>query len=259
MHARSAIFDVYGDLLPDHGRRTTVAALVRLLAPVGIAAPAVRTAVSRMVTQGWLEPVTLPKGRGYAATARAETRYEQAAARVYPTSTRAWDGTWQLIAVTPPPGRGARGRLARELGWLGHAELRSDVWVSPWRHTELDDVLSRCGASAVRATVSEFGPADAPLRAWDLDALATSYVEWLTHVAEKVKSHLSTHEDEDEAAFAARFHLVHEWRMFLFSDPGLPAELLPEDWPGHEAAAYFTAEADRLREGAARFVARALD
>ena len=26
--------------------------------------------------------------------------------------------------------------------------------------------------------------------------------------------------------FAARFHLVHEWRKFLFTDPGLPAELL---------------------------------
>ena len=34
-------------------------------------------------------------------------------------------------------------------------------------------------------------------------------------------------DDPDEWAFAARFHLVHEWRKFLFTDPALPAALLP--------------------------------
>ena len=68
MHARSALFDLYGDHLRARGSHAPVAALVRLLAPVGIAAPAVRTAISRMVIQGWLEPVTLAEGRGYRAT-----------------------------------------------------------------------------------------------------------------------------------------------------------------------------------------------
>ena len=52
MHARSALFDLYGDHLLARGGRAPVAALVRLLEPLGIAAPAVRTAVSRMVRQG---------------------------------------------------------------------------------------------------------------------------------------------------------------------------------------------------------------
>ncbi len=60
----------------------------------------------------------------------------------------------------------------------------------------------------------------------------------------------------DEAAFAARFHLVHEWRKFLFADPGLPPELLPDDWPGHEAARRFASEAARLHPGTDRFVDR---
>ena len=70
--------------------------------------------------------------------------------------------------------------------------------------------------------------------------------------------HLDAHDDEDEAAFAARFHLVHEWRKFLFADPGLPDDLLPGDWPGREAAALFAAEATRLKPGTDRFVARCL-
>ena len=67
VHARSALFDLYGDHLRARGLAGAGVALVRLLAPLGIGAPAVRTAVSRMVRQGWLAPVRLPDGPGYAA------------------------------------------------------------------------------------------------------------------------------------------------------------------------------------------------
>jgi len=60
-------------------------------------------------------------------------------------------------------------------------------------------------------------------------------------------------------ACAARFHLVHEWRKFLFADPGLPDELLPGDWPGRAASDAFDQEATRLKPAADRFVARCLD
>jgi PaaX-like protein C-terminal domain len=53
---------------------------------------------------------------------------------------------------------------------------------------------------------------------------------------------------------ARRSTLVHEWRKFLFSDPGLPAPLLPAQWPGHEAADLFHAESARLLPAASRFV-----
>jgi phenylacetic acid degradation operon negative regulatory protein len=69
--ARSALFDLYGDHLRSRGAQAPVAALVRLLASLGIGAPAVRTAISRMVRQGWLEPVRVPAGAGYALTGRA--------------------------------------------------------------------------------------------------------------------------------------------------------------------------------------------
>jgi phenylacetic acid degradation operon negative regulatory protein len=33
--------------------------------------------------------------------------------------------------------------------------------------------------------------------------------------------------------------LVQQWRVVPFLDPGLPAELLPADWPGPAAAESF--------------------
>ncbi|WP_110181980.1 PaaX family transcriptional regulator C-terminal domain-containing protein [Nocardioides solisilvae] len=258
MHARSALFDVYGDLLPGRGNRAPVAGLVRLLGPVGIAAPAVRTAISRMVAQGWLEPVATERGRGYAATERAVRRLARAAERIYDRRPQPWDGSWQLALVTCSGSRTDRARLQRELTYLGYAELRPHTWLSPWPREELAEALARCGATAVLARATELDPAGTPLSCWDLEGLGRAYEEWLADAAASVARHLAAHEDPDEAAFAARFHLVHEWRKFLFTDPALPSELLPADWPGDRAAAYFTREADRLRESAERFVARAL-
>src|SRR5262249_14856839 len=108
MEARSALFDLYGDHLRPRGGRAPVAALVRLLAPIGITAPAVRTAVSRMVRQGWLHPARMPTGPGYTLTPKAVRRLDEAATRIYRTIRREWDGHFPLIVPEPPPHPGAR-------------------------------------------------------------------------------------------------------------------------------------------------------
>ncbi len=258
MHARSALFDVYGDVLSQRDNRSSVAGLVRLLAPTGIAAPAVRTAISRMVSQGWLEPVTVSGARGYAATGQAIARLDAARERIYRLSTRAWDHSWQLVFVSSPIDRSARARVQRELSFLGYAEMADLVWVSPFVRRELDAALDRAGARATTAVARDFSPPSGPSTAWDLERLATAYATWHESAEAEIEQHLAGHDDPDEAAFAARFHLVHEWRKFLFEDPGLPDELLPPDWPGRAASVFFTEAADRLQAGSERFVARTL-
>lgn len=256
MHARSALFDLYGDHLRGRGSQAPVAAIVRLLAPVGIAAPAVRTAISRMVMQGWLEPVSLDGGRGYRATELANRRLDEAGDRIYGRRHEQWDGAWRLAFVNPPTARSARVRLRADLAFIGFAELADNVWVSPFERGELASVLERTGASVRTARAVDVEPI--PTEAWDLDELRAAYDGWLATAHALVARHLEGHEDDDEAAFAGRFHLVHEWRKFLFADPGLPDELLPEDWPGRSAAELFQREATRLAPGAGRFVARCL-
>jgi len=257
MRARSALFDVYGDHLRRRGSQAPVAGLVRLLAPVGIAAPAVRTAISRMVMQDWLEPVSIDGARGYRATPRAIRRLDEAATRIYHHRDTPWDGHWHLAVVEQPAVRSARQRLRADLGFLGYAEIADGVWVSPHQRAGLGEVLEAAGTTA--STVRADGVDPIPTAAWDLDALRAAYEQWLASADGLVAAHHEAHRDPDEAAFAARFHLVHEWRKFLFADPGLPDELLPADWPGRAAAELFTGEATRLQPGADRFVARCLD
>jgi phenylacetic acid degradation operon negative regulatory protein len=256
MQARSALFDVYGDHLRSRGSQAPVAAVVRMLDPVGIAAPAVRTAISRMVTQGWLEPVQLAEGRGYRTTDRANRRLDETGNRVYRRRRPSWDGHWHVVFVDAPTARAARTRLRADLTFVGYAELLENVWVSPFPRPELAEILEQSGATARTARADRFDPE--PTGAWDLNRLRSAYRQWLDSADDLVEQHLAAHDDEDEAAFAARFHLVHEWRKFLFADPGLPDHLLPEDWPGRDAADLFATEATRLKPGTDRFVARCL-
>jgi phenylacetic acid degradation operon negative regulatory protein len=53
--------------------------------------------------------------------------------------------------------------------------------------------------------------------------------------------------------------LLHEWRKFLFRDPGLPTALVPAEWPGLQARTYFDAQAQRLLPGARAFVDSCLE
>ncbi|MER7002069.1 PaaX family transcriptional regulator C-terminal domain-containing protein [Dactylosporangium sp. NPDC000555] len=261
MQARSALFDLYGDHLRPRGGRAAVAALVRLLAPLGIAAPAVRTAVSRMVRQGWLHPLRLPTGPGYCITPKAARRLDAAGARIYRTQrpggpTSAWTGRFDLITFEPPAHRGARARLVANLGFLGYGSIDSSTWVAPRPGEGVDTLLTEAGVRYDRFTAAHTGGTGGAIkmvaRAWDLDAIAAAYgdfVERLTPLVAGVGP-----ATPDEQAYAVRFTLVHAWRAFLFRDPQLPPELLPERWAGTAAAAFFDHHAVRLRPAADRFV-----
>ena len=230
MRARSALFDVYGDHLRGRGHQAPVSALIRLLEPVGIAAPAVRTAISRMAAQGWLEPTRVDAAPGYRATRARSSGSPRPRRAIYRSAPEPWDGRWRLVFVALPGHRSARKRLREELHYLGYAEHAPGVWVCPF-----DRCRGRRGGrpgrrhGPARASRSSLEPD--PVGAWDLSALATSYAAW-PGLADDLLEDDDRDDDEDEAAFAARFRLVHEWRKFLFDDPGLPAELLPRGWPG---------------------------
>jgi len=254
VNARSALFDLYGDHLRSRGSRAPIASLVQLLAPLGITEPAARTAVSRMVRQGWLAPLRCGPGlAGYTLTPRAARRLDEAAERIYRRGDPAWDGQWHVLVVERIRDRARRGRVRAGLGYLGYAPLDETTWISPRPSVELDPLLQAERLRAERFLASYDGDARGLLvRTWDLDGLARAYQRWLAQARELIAA--VGPDAADPAIFALRSALVHEWRKFLFTDPGFPAALLPPDWPGHEAARVFQAESARLLPGASRFV-----
>jgi phenylacetic acid degradation operon negative regulatory protein len=161
------------------------------------------------------------------------------------------------VVVRRVKDRARRTRLRAGLGFLGYAPLDETVWISPRSAPELDALLDAEGVTAERFHSTYDGEqCDLVARAWDLDTLGTAYERWLDWARETVQD---SGDLPAEQAFALRSTLVHEWRKFLFLDPGLPAAVLPQGWPGTVAAAFFDAESARLLPAAARFVDRCLD
>jgi len=261
VHARSALFDLYGDHLLRRGSSAPVAALIRLLEPLAIRPPAVRTAVSRMVSQGWLTPVEIGSLAvpGYALTERARVRLDLAGSRIYRTDGE-WDGSWHVRVLAPITERRRRERVRNQLRFLGVAPISDSTWVSTRPSVEVDQLLLDEGLDAVCLTTSDIGPVPVLLAAFDVESLAEEYAAWLADaqdlvatLGERVGARTGRGSD-DVAAFVVRTELVHSWRKFLFTDPGLPDSLLPREWPGRRAAAFFDQHAAQLLPAADRFI-----
>ena len=248
MHARSALFDLYGDHLVDRGGWAPISASVGLLGSLGISAPAVRTAVSRMVQEGWLEPAEREL-RGYAVSARARQRLKEAHARIYRTEPAPWDGRWHVVVVERTPDRNLRARCAQARAYLGYGQPAADTWLAPRPSRELDAALTAAGVSWQGFTSTVDGdPQQVVARVWDLRTLADAYLEFSAATGRMPAV------SAPEEAFVARPELVHEWRLFLFRDPGLPDEVLPPSWPGRAAAAQFDSRARELLPPAREWV-----
>lgn len=259
MHARSAVVDVYGDHLREHGWWGPVAAVVALAQACGVQPAATRTAVSRLVREGWLQAESREGTRGYAATPLAQERLARAHDRIYATGPRPWSGAWHLVVLDHGGDRRRRDQVSASLGYLGYGRLGPGAWVSPWPSPELAVVLQEqdvrwSGVTGPLDGDASGSPAGLAARVWDLPALATAYREFLDRLpAPAGVAGLEPHE-----AYPRRARLVHEWRKFLFSDPGLPDAVLPAGWVGQEARTRFLEVAATLRPAAEAYVGRTL-
>jgi phenylacetic acid degradation operon negative regulatory protein len=207
-----------------------------------------------MVRQGWLTRVPTARGPGYRLTDRAALRLDEAATRIYrrrPSDD--WDGRWSVALVPRVADRTRRERLHRALEYLGYRQLHPGAWVAPRPAPELASVLRGEGVETVEFAGAYLGD-DTTLveRLYAPADLAAAYDAWLAE-AQRIVADGGVDPPED-VAFAVRSTLVHEWRKFLFRDPGLPLALLPDPWPGTAAAAFFDTHATRLLPAARRFV-----
>ena len=204
------------------GRRSP--AIVRLLGAVDVAPPAVRTAVSRMVREGWLEPVEQQGQRGYARDGAGPGPAGRGAQPHLPHRRPALGrhaGTWSSSS-TPPTGPRAGGPPRR---WATSATpaWRRTRGSPPGPAAELAQLAGRRGSWAAAQFLARYtepgaragGRPVGPRRpGGGVPASSSPGPQELTAGLEADLT--------PERGFAVRSLLVHEWRKFLFRDPGLP-------------------------------------
>jgi phenylacetic acid degradation operon negative regulatory protein len=244
--ARGLLFTVLGEfVLPTSGACWT-SALIEMLGRLGVAQKATRQALLRTAADGWLSAERHGRRTRWQLTAAAEDLLTDGTATIHSfrSGQPGWDGQWLLVLVrVPEADRAARHLLRTRLTRAGLGSPAPGVWISPHtgRAGEAEHVLRDAGllADAHVFTASHLGGAAVSSlagQAWDLAELELGYERFLAEFQ-------SAEPPEDPLVRITE--LVHAWRRFPWTDPALPAQLLPPGWSGLAAAALF---ADRHRE-----------
>ncbi|WP_018131983.1 phenylacetic acid degradation operon negative regulatory protein PaaX [Effusibacillus pohliae] len=264
MKPQSMLFTIYGEYVRRYGGEIWVGSLTRLLGEFGMSEQAVRVAISRMVSQGWLKARKIGNRSYYSMTARGKKRLNEAAARIYKDLPAKWDGKWCIITYNiPEKRRGIRDQLRKELGWMGFGMLANSVWISP------HDLVERVKEIAenyeitdcVEIFTADYKGIDDPQqlveKCWNLDEINQAYAGFIERYQpqyEELRRQVERCEPiSDSECFVKKTELVHEYRKFLFIDPSLPDELLPDFWVGRDADRLFRNYYALLDPGAVRF------
>ncbi|MEV5977766.1 PaaX family transcriptional regulator C-terminal domain-containing protein [Streptomyces sp. NPDC052114] len=263
---RSLIVTFYGAYGRAAPGPVPVAELVRLLAPVGVDAPSVRSSVSRLKRRGLLVPARTESGAaGYALSPEARQLLEDGDRRIYGPPAAGAAAGWVLAVFSVPEAeRHKRHVLRSRLAGLGFGTAAPGVWIAPahlyeeTRHT-LERLQLAPYVDLFRGEHLGFAPtAEAVARWWDLSSLAKEHEAFLDRhepVLHSWEKHRDGGPPPPEEAYRDYLLALDSWRRLPYADPGLPAELLPDGWPGARSAAVFTALDGRLREAGGRFVA----
>lgn len=233
---RSLIVTIYGLYARAAGGTLPVAGLVRVLAGLDVDEQAVRAAVSRLKRRGMLESSRLDGAAAYRLTETGAQVLAEGDDRIFRHPIAKPSDGWVLCVFSiPEPQRAKRHLLRGKLTWLGFGQAAPGVWIAPV--ATMDSTRAMLHRHDLHQYVSLFESryhGDRPLAEsvaqwWDLPKLDAMYREFLRQ-----------HETEDETnPLPTWVRAVSDWRRLPFLDPGLPAELLPADWPGSRAAELF--------------------
>jgi phenylacetic acid degradation operon negative regulatory protein len=257
---RSLIVTLYGAYGRHAPGPVPVAELIRLLAAVGVDAPSVRSSVSRLKRRGLLLPARTALGAaGYELSAEARELLDDGDRRIYAAAPWTDEGWVLAVFSVPESERQKRHVLRSRLARLGFGTAAPGVWIAPARlYEETRHALGRLRLETYvdffRGEHLGFAPtAEAVTRWWDLAAIGKEHEAFLGRHEPVLRRWERRPDTPPEDAYRDYLLALDSWRRLPYSDPGLPARLLPGDWPGVRSAAVFRALHERLRDAGAVF------
>lgn len=263
--SQDMIFTLYGDYIRHRGGGAWTGSLIELLGLFGLSEQAVRSTLSRMSHNGWLESRKVGRHSFYSLTPKCLTLLEEGAQRIFQPRHDPWDGRWHLLTYSIPESkRHLRRRLRRRLLWLGFGALHQATWISPRDlRAEVEQVVD---ALQIRPYVEFFtaehrgfaSDEEIVAHCWNLKQLDEYYATFIARYGPRFQEYQAQLKAGDglqpQECFVQRFLLIHDYRSSPYVDPNLPPELLPDDWLGEKATQLFQQVHDLLVEEADAFV-----
>lgn len=225
----SLVVTVFGDAIVPRGGRVALAVLQELAARLRVEPGALRTALSRLAGDGWVERERQGRNSFFSLGAQGRHAFDLATRRIYAGGPPAWDGRW-TVAIAPP-GQGEAG--AAELQALGFVRAAAGVYLRPDSEGAPDAAGALSGMLVVRGESAAHPEALREL--WPSRETAAAYDAFIAAFSPLRARLAGGAALLPLDAMAARTLLIHEWRRIVLRDPGVPPALWPRDWPGEAA------------------------
>src|SRR6266536_705896 len=225
----SIVITVFGDAIVPRGGSVWLGTLLEFFQYLDIDSGVVRTAMSRLAADGWLERSKGGRNSFYRLAKQGRQTFDTATKHIYDPPPSDWTGRFELLLI----GNGEDRDAARDaLKNAGFGSPLPGVWVAP-----SGVPVPAEAASAIRLEVSAEDDSGRRLlsESWPLERTADAYQKFMKSF-EPLRGWIGRGDPlTDIEAFAARILLIHHYRRVVLRDPLLPTPLLPKDWPGRAA------------------------
>ena len=225
----SIVITVFGDAIVPRGGSVWLGTLLEFFKALEIDSGVVRTAMSRLAADGWLERERVGRNSYYRLTKKGRHTFAAATIHIYDPQPSDWTGRFELLLIGSAEDRDASREALKNAGF---GSPLPGVWVAPSGVPIPDEA-----ASAIRLEVSAEDDAGRRLLSdsWPLERTADAYLKFI-NTFEPLRGWIGRRGKLSETdAFTARVLLIHYYRRVVLRDPLLPSALLPSDWPGRAA------------------------
>lgn len=228
IRAGSLIVTVFGDAVVPRGGVLSLGSLHEIMRAFRISDTLVRTALSRLVTDGWFERWKVGRNSFYQLTGQGREAFAQATQRIYADPPQGWQGVFDLVLLENTQDRGT---LRAELSEAGYGALGPDLLIAAAASSGEEGPFLRLSAT----------PADLPTarrlveRAWPLDDIESRYKRFIGTYSGTLAALDQGASFTDLEALLVRILLIHDYRRAVLKDPLLPRQLLPQPWAGTAA------------------------
>src|SRR4030088_2073856 len=124
----SIVITVFGDAIVPRGGSVWLGTLLEFFGAIDIESGVVRTAMSRLATDGWLERNKVGRKSFYRLVKRGQQTFEAATKHIYDAQPSDWTGRFELLLI----GNGGDRDAARDaLKNAGFGSPLPGVWVAP--------------------------------------------------------------------------------------------------------------------------------
>ncbi len=249
VRAGSLIITLYGDAIVPRGGSLSLGNITEIMQLFQIGSGPVRTAISRLASEKWLERRKVGRNTFYRLSKQGEGEFARATKRIY-FARKAEGGAAIRLALLNGEAS-ARAEQRQRLEAAGYAAFNALTFVSVGG---AESALK--GAKGIRMLDVPVSAEAAEILgiAFKLDELAQRYRDFTARFRPLREALGKGAALDDAEALIVRLLLIQEFRRIVLRDPALPHGMLPAAWPGEEARLLAAGIYARVLKGSERYL-----